>query len=904
LYASRTRAGAPATAAAAPVAAATAPFASVRDGGRAREYFPVEPAASGDVAARAAALVTALYPPGALDLACIAVRTSASGVHVRLQQMAGGFAVHAAEAVVSFDRAAQPTLVAADLAPGVPATVLDPALDAAGAIAAALTAVGTHARALVEPPQVETLHRRRDGAWALEQRVRFVSTHPSGDWEVWLDARDARVREIADRTLFATGQARVFRPDPATALGDAALADGGGADAAVPIAAYQDVVLADLAPAVNAFHRLRGPWVEVRDWEAPWIAPDSALQADFRRTRAQPGFEDAMAYYHLDTLQRWYQELGFDDANHRTQVIDTHGLNGQDNSKFVPSLHRIACGDGGVDDAEDAAVLVHEYAHATQYDIVPTWGTGGHTGAMGEGFGDYLANSYAWSLHPERVQEWNGIFQWDGHNEYWPGRRAVDTTMRYPDHAGGAVHRAGTLWCSALTDALYRLGDRRVMDTLVLDHHYALTGSATMADAANAILAADVAIYSGAHVAVLVETFARWGLVDAGAWQPITFVHTPLDIMTRTDPVARLQARVASQVGTVVAVTAFVRGAIGAPAMAVPMALQPDGTWATHWPLAPGAYIEGEYWLEATDSAGGTASCPAAGAAAPYPVRIGLWADPCESDAGWRLGVTGDDAVTGRWVRAAPVGTAAQPASDHTAAGTMCFVTQNGVPGAPASDADVDGGRTTLVSPIWDLRGAHRAVLSYWRWYSNDLTTQAADDTFVVAVSNDAGAHWIAVERAATTAAEWRRVDADLVALFGSPDRVCVRFVVRDGGVGSVVEAGVDDVLVQADFATATGTGAEPQSTAGVALVVPTPGRGATALRVRLARSGPAQLDVFDARGRSVRRIWHGVLPAGAHDFAWDGRDARGRRTPGGVYFVRLETDAGPVTRKLTRLAD
>ena len=126
---------------------------------------------------------------------------------------------------------------------------------------------------------------------------------------------------------------------------------------------------------------------------------------------------------------------------------------------------------------------------------------------MGEGFGDYLANSYAYSLHTQRVQSWNGIFQWDGHNEFWPGRLAIDASKTYPEDADGPVHYSGTLWCSALTDALYSLGDRSVMDRLVIDHHYALTGSATMEDAANAILAADVALYAGARKQL-------WGVVE------------------------------------------------------------------------------------------------------------------------------------------------------------------------------------------------------------------------------------------------------------------------------------------------------------------------------------------------------------------------------------------------------
>jgi hypothetical protein len=606
-----------------------------------------------------------------------------------------------------------------------------------------------------------------------------------------------------------------------------------------------------------------------------------------------------MAYYHLDAMQRWYQALGFADANHRAQVVDPHGLNGQDNSKFVPSVHRIALGEGGVDDAEDAAVLVHEYGHATQYDILPTWGIGGHTGAMGEGFGDYLANSYAWAHFPQRVRDWNGVFQWDGHNEFWPGRRALDTTMHYPEHATGAVHRAGTLWCSALTDALYALGDRRVMDTLVLDHHYALTGSATMADAANAILASDVAIYGGAHLERLVEVFGRWGMVDAAAWQAIAIQHAPLDVAARDDAPPRIEADVVSQRGAVTAVVAHVRTGPGSFA---PVALAPvaQDQWAAALALPAGNRIDVEYWLEARDVSGGVARFPAAGAAAPLRAAFGLYADRCETDTGWTLSAPGDAAITGRWTCAAPVGTAAQPPADHTSAGSACFVTANGAAGAPSTDADVDGGTTTLVSPVWDLRGAGRATLSYWRWYSNDLGSLPPDDVFVVEVSNDAGLTWVEVERTAMAALEWRRVEIDLVAALGAPDRVRARFVASDTGTGSVVEAGIDDVLLQVDVA--TDAAAAPMLVG--RLEVPNPWRAGAPIRVALARPGPARLEIFDARGRAVRRVWNGPLDTGARAFVWDGRDARGAPVARGVYVVRLQSTAGVMTRKLTFVAD
>ena len=109
-------------------------------------------------------------------------------------------------------------------------------------------------------------------------------------------------------------------------------------------------------------------------------------------------------------------------------------------------------------------------------------------------------------------------------------------------------------------------------------------------------------------------------------------------------------------------------------------------------------------------------------------------------------GGVGDEATTGVWTRVNPIGTAAQPEDDHTKLGTVCWVTGQGSPGGGLGENDVDGGQTTLTSPTFDLDGAAHAVVSYWRWYSNDTGGGPNADVFVVDISNDNGVNWTNVE--------------------------------------------------------------------------------------------------------------------------------------------------------------
>ena len=78
----------------------------------------------------------------------------------------------------------------------------------------------------------------------------------------------------------------------------------------------------------------------------------------------------------------------------------------------------------------------------------------------------------------------------------------------------------------------------------------------------------------------------------------------------------------------------------------------------------------------------------------------------------------------------------------------------------------------------------------------------------------------------------------------------------------------------------------------------PNPFEGGAELAFTLPASSRVSLAVYDAGGRSVRRLVAGTLAPGAHHVWWDGRDAAGRRAASGLYFVRLETEAAVRVQK------
>jgi hypothetical protein len=78
----------------------------------------------------------------------------------------------------------------------------------------------------------------------------------------------------------------------------------------------------------------------------------------------------------------------------------------------------------------------------------------------------------------------------------------------------------------------------------------------------------------------------------------------------------------------------------------------------------------------------------------------------------------------------------------------------------------------------------------------------------------------------------------------------------------------------------------------------PNPSPGETDVEFTLPQSSQVALSVYDAAGRSVKRLAEGVYTPGAHGVRWDGRDAAGHPAPTGLYFLRLEAGGKAITRK------
>ncbi|MGD8452606.1 MAG: C25 family cysteine peptidase [Phycisphaerae bacterium] len=212
---------------------------------------------------------------------------------------------------------------------------------------------------------------------------------------------------------------------------------------------------------------------------------------------------------------------------------------------------------------------------------------------------------------------------------------------------------------------------------------------------------------------------------------------------------------------------------------------------------------EPEYYFSATGDGGTTIvepkDAPAVVYSAPVGAFVTLHEDNCEASTGWTVGDTGDDATVGIWSWGNPVGTGAQPEDDHTLApGVNCWATD--IRGGDLGTYDVDGGKTTLKSPVLDLSGQDYAAISYWRWYSNDAGATPNTDVFTVDVTNNGGGSWVNVEvvgpSGTGTGGGWYQHTFNVADIVTPTAQVQLRFIAADEGQGSLVEAAIDDLLI------------------------------------------------------------------------------------------------------------
>ncbi len=451
------------------------------------------------------------------DLQHHATRKTNAGSVVRYRQYYDDYPVNKSEVTVSIAPDNKVQMVMNSYERHVQLKNPTPSLNAEQAEAIAASYIDP--QDLINPVSSRLMVYHNTKMTRLAHEVTVMAETPLGEWHVFVDAHNGEIFKVKDMfyycgshdegcthtdppedlctaesknaSVVVDGSGYVFDPDP---LSSNTVAYGGNysdnSDATnVDLdAARFNVTLLDI-DLTGGTYTLDGPWASIVDTEAPTEGLFSQTSSVFEFNRLEQGFEAVNCYYQVDLLMRYINvDLGCDITPYQYSGgarFDPHGLNGADNSHYSSGSGVIAFGEGGVDDSEDSDVIHHELGHGL-HDWVTSGGLSQVEG-LSEGSGDYIAQSYNRSLGnwdpADPAYHW--VFNWDGHNPFWPGR-VTNYGASYPGGLTGGIHADGQIWSTCLMGIYDDIG-RQEMDKAFYEGLGMTNGSSSQNDAANAV---------------------------------------------------------------------------------------------------------------------------------------------------------------------------------------------------------------------------------------------------------------------------------------------------------------------------------------------------------------------------------------------------------------------------------
>jgi hypothetical protein len=473
------------------------------------------------------------------------------------------------------------------------------------------------------------------------------------------------------------------------------------------------------------------------------------------------------------------------------------------------SINFYAAG-GGCNNTAFGTVVHHEYGH----HMIGSAGSG--QGAYGEGQADVLS-----------VLISESALLAIGFESCSTGIRNADNTNQYSatgcSTAGSQIHTCGTLLSGCVWDTWINMqaaepaNYRTIMRNLAVNSTLLHTGTGINSDITRHYLTLDdnnSTLEDGTpHYTQINTGFSDHGL-PGPAVSPLSFsVAGGIPQYANPSSTRNLTVTVGALAGQPQAGTGrlFWRNGSTGAFTSVAMTQGAANVYTAAVPMGACGTVT-QYYFQAQTTTGTTVTSPATAPAAVHSTSAGTGdlvavSDNLETNTGWTAGIAGDTATTGQWTRVDPIGTLAQPEDDYTVApGVTCFITGQGSIGGALGEADIDGGVTTLMTPMFSVAGVAEPQVSYARWYSNDKGASPNADSMPVQISNDNGLTWVQMELVTENLNAWS-LKTFRIADFVTPTATMrVRWLASDLGSGSLVEAGVDDFRV-------FGISCEPPST-------------------------------------------------------------------------------------------
>jgi len=527
------------------------------------------------------------------------------------------------------------------------------------------------------------------------------------------------------------------------------------------------------------------------------------------------------AFYHTNKIHehmKAWTDTSFKDMDN-PMVVRVDRTDGNCNAFYNGALNFYAPGGGCPATALFGDVIYHEYGHGINYNLYAFLGGSFGNAALGEGYSDVWA--FTLTNDPILALGFSGPIT--------SSIRRYDINPKvYPQDLIGESHADGEIIAGAWWDLGQNLDSIPQMMDIFIGTHLALLSEL---DGNEGVLFRDILLeallYDDDDGNLTNGTPNGIDICDAFGIHGITLIsnatlnHTPLEQSPTNDPItitANLSIPTTTYLGDVLLFYKINTSPVWNTVVMTDIGgLNYTGVIPSQ---AIGTVVS--YYLGVEDNTCGNQSAiiPIGAAEAdpniPYYILVGYELDITEDfeagGSGWSYGMPGDIATTGMWEVTIPLGsfgtpgdpsTMVAPDNQHTAGGQFCAVTQRATSvSAQLGESDVDGGHTTLVSPVFDLSAYCNPLFTYFRWYVNNPPSGANPnaDWWQVQITND-GTNWVAVEGTKVSDRSWRRFAFRVLDYVTPSATTQIRFIASDSirpgqnlDGGSLVEAALDDL--------------------------------------------------------------------------------------------------------------
>lgn len=674
----------------------------------------------------------------------------------------------------------------------------------------------------------------------------------------------------------------------------------------------------------NATFTLRGPWSEVfNNGTTPSFTTSLTNGVNNIDWGTNANARESSAFYHVSIVHD-YMKTKFPSFTGLDSPLETNvDVAGSCNAFYDgASINFFQEGAGCNSFARVADVVYHEYGHAINGRYYSAQSSFFQNGAMNEGYADIWAMGIT-----------DNPILGQGNSQSLPNdyirRYDIDPKI-YPQDILGEVHADGEIIAGAWWDLALNFGDlQQMMDLFAATFDATISGpngneGELFVDVLVEALQVDDSPANGGDNDITNGTPNDLDIVNAFDAHGITLLsnaeldHTPVessaDVDIEIDAEITLEyawaltdAVLAYRVNDATTWTTTALNNIGGTVYSGTIPAQPNGTVVAY-------YV-------ALENLNGTLANVQPVAAdlvepnVPNYILVGYQQNRIEDfdtfqDNGWEEGLPSDIATTGQWTIDIPTGSFSddgvmvQTDEDHTpgSGNIACAFTGNADPNDGLGENDVDGGHTTLVTPILDLSALENPAISYWRYYTNSPPSGAnpGNDWWQVLITDDEQ-DWVFVENTKVSDPSWRRVAIRVADYVEITDNVRIMFIASDSlhpnsgfefDGGSLVEGAMDDLQVW-ELEGTNPDGVDETEISELS-IYPNPSAGQFRLELTLESATELRIEVLDLRGALVSSRNVGSKSSGKTNL-----DLNLEGVADGIYQLRMLTDSGQLTKRI-----